>query len=33
MVIQEILDVGVNSGEIIISDQNYEIIGRLQTSY
>ena len=33
VVIQEILDVGVNSGEIIISDQNYEIIGRLQTSY
>ena len=33
VVIQEILDIAVNSGEIIISDQNYEIIGRLQTSY
>ena len=33
VVIQEILNVGVNSGEIIVSDKNYEIIGRIQTNY
>ena len=33
VVIQEILNIGVNSGEIIVSDQNYEIIGKIQTNY
>ena len=33
VVIQEIFNTGVNSGEIIVSDKNYEIIGRIQTNY
>jgi len=33
VVIQEIFNTGVNSGEIIVSDKNYEIIGKLQINY
>ena len=33
VVIQEIFNTDVNSGEIIVSDKNYEIIGRIQTNY
>ena len=33
VVIQEIFKTGVNSGEIIVSDQNYEIIGRVQINF
>ena len=33
VVIQEIFNTGVNSGEIIVSDQNYKIIGRVQTNH
>ena len=33
VVISEILDISVNSGEIIISNQSYDVIGRIKTIY